>query len=97
MPVELPVTGAAWAVTHKLLTESLGPEATVDLQGQELIITLDSRLLAPDRLPEWQHRLDQLAARESAKRSGGWATGCMHSAPTAPTTPRDRRSAWCTG
>ena len=73
MPVELPVTGPAWALTRRLLAESLGPEATVDLQGQELVITLDARLLAPDRLPEWQRRLDQLAARaerEAQRRMG---------------------------
>ncbi len=74
VPVELPVTGSAWALTRRLLAESLGPEATVDLQGQEMVITLDSRLLAPDRLPEWQRRLDQLAARaeREAKRRMGY-------------------------
>ena len=69
-PVEMPITGPAGALTRRLLAENLGPEAAVDLQGEELVITLDSRLLAPERLPDWERRLDHLAARteREAKR-----------------------------
>jgi pimeloyl-ACP methyl ester carboxylesterase len=73
VPVGLPVSGPAGALTRRVLAESLGPEVTVDLRGQELVITLDPRLLAPDRLPDWQRRLDQLGARadrEARRRLG---------------------------
>jgi pimeloyl-ACP methyl ester carboxylesterase len=57
-------------LTRRLLAESLGPEATVQVQGEELVITLDHGLLAPERLPDWQRRLDDLAGRaeREAKR-----------------------------
>ena len=90
VPVELPVTGAAWALTRRLLVESLGPEATVEIQGQELVVTLDPRLSAPDRVLEWQRRLDQLAARgeREAKRRMGYGMHALGSyRPNDPARP----------
>jgi pimeloyl-ACP methyl ester carboxylesterase len=67
VPVPVPITGAAGALSRRLLGKILGPEATLEVQGPELIITLDSRLLAAERLPEWQRRLDQLAAHAAGE------------------------------
>ena len=66
-PVALPITGPAGALTRRLLAESLGPDASLDLQDGELVITLDPGLLDPDRVADWQRRLDQLAARADAR------------------------------
>src|SRR5689334_20067399 len=52
-PVVLPIGGPGGVLTRRLLTESLGPGATLRLQDEELVITLDRGLFAPDRLPEW--------------------------------------------
>jgi pimeloyl-ACP methyl ester carboxylesterase len=62
-PVVLPVSGPGWVLTRRLLSESLGPEVTLRVQESTLVITLDRGLLAPDRLPDWQRRLDDLAGR----------------------------------
>jgi pimeloyl-ACP methyl ester carboxylesterase len=62
-PVVLPISGPGGVLTRRLLTESLGPGATLLLQGEELVISLERGLLVPDRLPEWQRRLDDLASR----------------------------------
>jgi pimeloyl-ACP methyl ester carboxylesterase len=62
-PVVLPISGPGGVLTRRLLTESLGPAATLLLQGEELVISLDRELLVPERLPEWRRRLDDLAGR----------------------------------
>src|SRR5438046_435143 len=48
--VPLPITGPAGTLTRRLLAESLGPDATLDLEGEALVITLDLNVLAPDRI-----------------------------------------------
>jgi pimeloyl-ACP methyl ester carboxylesterase len=69
--VAMPVTGPAGVLSRRLLGEMLGPDVSVGLEGSELVMALDPRLLSPDRLADWQRRLEQLAAhaeREAKRR-----------------------------
>jgi pimeloyl-ACP methyl ester carboxylesterase len=69
-PIGLPINGPTGVLTRRMMTDSLGPDATLALDGRELIITLAPTLREPDRITDWQRRLDQLAARadREAKR-----------------------------
>jgi pimeloyl-ACP methyl ester carboxylesterase len=79
--VELPVVGPAGALTRRLLAETLGPEATVDWRGDALVVTLDPAVLAPERLAEWQRRLEQLAAQTEREARRRLVYG-MHARPS---------------
>jgi pimeloyl-ACP methyl ester carboxylesterase len=80
-PVALPITGKAGELTLRLLTDCLGPDAALTLQGPELVVTLDPRLGDPDRIPAWQLRLNQLAVHteNEAKRRMGYGMRALRS------------------
>jgi pimeloyl-ACP methyl ester carboxylesterase len=70
-PITLPINGPAGLLTRRLVSETLGPDVTITLQGGELVIDLDPRLLDPGRVGAWQRHLNQLAAltdREAKRR-----------------------------
>jgi pimeloyl-ACP methyl ester carboxylesterase len=88
--ITLPIRGPSGVLTRRLLAESLGPDASLDLQGRDLVIILDPRLCEPDRIPEWQRRLDDLAARteREAKRRMGYGMHALKSyRPNDPARP----------
>ena len=64
-PLNLPLEGRASPLTRTLLGETLGPDARLDVEPGELVITLAPRLLDPAGRPDWERRLRDLASRAS--------------------------------
>jgi pimeloyl-ACP methyl ester carboxylesterase len=88
--IVLPIRGPAGVLTRRMMAESLGPDTSLALQGRELVITLDPRLREPDRIPDWQRRLDELAARteREAKRRMEYGMHALRSyRPNDPARP----------
>jgi pimeloyl-ACP methyl ester carboxylesterase len=71
-PLTLPMTGRSAPLTRRLLTETLGPMATLKPQAREIIFELDPEILEGDGKADWERRLRDLAersTRESARRA----------------------------
>ncbi len=86
--ITLPITGLAGKLTRQMLSDTLGPDASLALLDDALVITLDARLREPGRSPEWQQRLVRLAAQveREAKRRQRYG---MHALPSyRPNDPR---------
>ena len=69
--ITLPITGVAGNLTRRMLSETLGPDASLAFREDALVFTLDPRLRDPDRSAGWQQRLARFAAqveRESQRR-----------------------------
>jgi alpha-beta hydrolase superfamily lysophospholipase len=68
--VTLSTVGLARALTRTLLSEALGPEVEIAFQPGVMVLTLEDRILAPERRADWAKRLNELADRatEAAKR-----------------------------
>jgi hypothetical protein len=70
--------GLSRALTRTLLSETLGPEVEIRFQPGAMVLTVNDRILAPERRAEWLRRLRELADRaaEAARRRelyGMWA------------------------
>jgi pimeloyl-ACP methyl ester carboxylesterase len=61
----LSTQGLARAMTKTLLKESLGPEVTIAFKERAMVMTVDGRILAPERRLEWLRRLGELSDRAS--------------------------------
>jgi pimeloyl-ACP methyl ester carboxylesterase len=71
-PLSLPLEGRAASLTRDLLGDTLGPDATLDVQAGELAITLSPRIFEVDRKSAWDRRIRDLsdrASREVERRS----------------------------
>ncbi len=68
--LSLSTQGLARALTKALLAETLGPGVVIGFQPGAMVLTVDDRILAPDRREEWGRRLGELADRatEAARR-----------------------------
>jgi pimeloyl-ACP methyl ester carboxylesterase len=62
-PMNLPLEGRAASLTRTFLSDTLGPEATLEVKGGELAITLPARLRDPVRKAAWEQRIRDLSAR----------------------------------
>jgi pimeloyl-ACP methyl ester carboxylesterase len=60
--VSLSTLGLARSLTKTLLSESLGPEVAIAFRPGVMVITIEQRILAPERRDEWLRRLHGLAA-----------------------------------
>ena len=62
-----------------LLAESLGPEVTIAFRPGVMTLTVDERMLAPERRDEWLRRLRGLAdlAGEAAQQVRRLLLACM--------------------
>ncbi len=61
----LSTQGLAQALTKTVLSESLGPEVAIAFRPGAMVMTVDARILAPERREEWLGRLRGLAERAS--------------------------------
>jgi len=61
----LSTQGLARALTRTLLAESLGPEVAIAFRPGAMVMTVDARILAPERRLEWLGRVRGLAERAS--------------------------------
>jgi pimeloyl-ACP methyl ester carboxylesterase len=90
VPVTVPITGPAGALSLRLLGEMLAPDATLEVQGQELVARVDPAVVARERLPAWHGRLESLAAytRREADRRTRYGMRAMNSyRPNDPARP----------
>ncbi len=62
-PLTLPLEGLAAPLTKALLSDTLGPDATLEVRPRELVITLAPRLAEPGQRAGWERRLRDLAER----------------------------------
>lgn len=65
--VRLPVTGLGGSLGRSLLSSTLGPEATVVVQGRKLVVSLEPGLLEAGRKADWERRLGELSIRAEAE------------------------------
>jgi pimeloyl-ACP methyl ester carboxylesterase len=68
----MPIVGMAGNLARTMLSENLGPEVTLRVQDQALVIDLDAALLAAGRRASWEQRLRNLAScieREIGRRA----------------------------
>ena len=49
--LRLPIVGVAGGLTRTMLTESLGPDASLSIRPEALVITLDARLRQAESCP----------------------------------------------
>ncbi len=61
--LRLPIVGLAGGLTRTMLTDSLGPDASLSIRPGSLVVTIDSRLRQTEFLPRWERRVKDLAAR----------------------------------
>ncbi|MGE3819988.1 MAG: esterase/lipase family protein [Isosphaeraceae bacterium] len=88
--VSLPVTGLGGSLSRSLLSTTLGPAATVQVEGRKLIVTLDPALRDPGRKADWERRLRDLATRAEteARRRLRYGMRALKSyRPNDPTRP----------
>jgi pimeloyl-ACP methyl ester carboxylesterase len=68
----MPIVGLAGNLARTMLAEDLGPEVSLRVQGETLVIELDPGLLAAGRRASWEQRLRKLASsveREIGRRA----------------------------
>lgn len=88
--VTLPVTGLAGDLGRKMLAASLGAEVRISVEGRALALTVDPALLAPERRPEWERRVRDLAreAEREARRRMRYGLHALKSyRPNDPARP----------
>jgi alpha-beta hydrolase superfamily lysophospholipase len=86
----LSTQGLARSLTRTLLSETLGPEVEITFRPDRMILTIDDRILAPDRRAEWLRRLGELADRatEASKRRALYGMRALPSyRPNDPARP----------
>ncbi len=77
-------------MTKSLLSETLGPEVAIEFRPRSLVLSIDERILAPNRRGEWAERLQRLANRasEAARRKQSYGMRALKSyRPNDPTRP----------
>ncbi len=62
-PLRLTASGRSGPVTRTLLVDTLGPDATIDVRGRDLVISIDPGALGPTRRADWERRLRDLSSR----------------------------------
>ena len=73
-----------------LLGETLGPEVTITFRPGAMLMTVDERVLAPDRRAEWSRRLSDLADRagEASRHRRAYGMRALKSfRPNDPSRP----------
>jgi len=86
----LSTQGLARSLTKTLLSESLGPEVTIAFRPGAMLMTVDGRILAPERREEWLRRLRDLAGRanEASRRRQSYGMHALKSfRPNDPGRP----------
>ena len=80
-PLNLPLEGRAASLTRTLLSDTLGPDATLEVKAGELAITLPTMLRDPVRKAAWEQRIRDLSARANreVERRGRYG---FHSRPS---------------
>jgi len=86
----LATQGLARSLTKTLLSESLGPEVAIAFRPGAMVMTVDGRILAPERREEWLRRLRDLAGRagEASRRRQSYGLHALKSfRPNDPNRP----------
>ncbi len=84
----LSTRGLARSLTKTLLSETLGPEVSITFGPGVMLMTVDERILAPERREEWLRRLRDLSdrARDASRRRQSYGMRAL-----ASYRPNDRR------
>ena len=88
--LRLPIVGLAGGLTRTMLTDSLGPDATLSVGPRALVITLDPRLRQSESLPRWEGRVKDLAGRaeDEVRRRSNYGMHALKSyRPNDPSRP----------
>jgi len=86
----LSTQGLARSLTKTLLSESLGPEVTIAFRPGAMVMTVDGRILTPERREEWLRRLRDLSERasEASRRRQSYGMHALKSfRPNDPDRP----------
>ncbi|MFI5456942.1 MAG: alpha/beta hydrolase [Isosphaerales bacterium] len=86
----LSTQGLARSLTKTLLSESLGPEVTIAFRPGAMVMTVDGRILTPERREEWLRRLRDLSERasEASRRRQSYGMHALKSfRPNDPERP----------
>jgi pimeloyl-ACP methyl ester carboxylesterase len=86
----LPLEGRAASLTRSLLSDTLGPDANLEVRPGELIVTLAPRVFEPEQKASWEKRLRDLATRatrEVDRRSRYGMHARASYRPNDPTRP----------
>jgi pimeloyl-ACP methyl ester carboxylesterase len=86
----LSTQGLSRSLTKTLLAETLGSEVEITFQARAMVLTIDERILVPDRRAEWLRRLRGLADRsaEAARRRRAYGMRALPSyRPNDPKRP----------
>jgi pimeloyl-ACP methyl ester carboxylesterase len=77
----LSTQGLARGLTKSLLAETLGPEVAIEFRPRSMVLSIDERILAPERRGEWAARLQQLGERasEAARRKQSYGMRSLKS------------------
>jgi pimeloyl-ACP methyl ester carboxylesterase len=73
--------GLARGLTRALLAETLGPEVAIEFRPHSMLLSIDGRILVPERRGEWAQRLQRLAERagEAAKKKQAYGMRALQS------------------
>ena len=88
--LRLPIVGLAGGLTRTMLTESLGPDASLSIRPEALVVTLDARVRQAESSPGWERRVKDLAARaeDEVKRRSNYGMHALKSyRPNDPARP----------
>jgi len=86
----LSTQGMARSLTKTLLSESLGPEVAIAFRPGAMVMTVDGRILVPERRQEWLRRLRDLSERasEASRRRQSYGMHALKSfRPNDPDRP----------
>jgi len=86
----LSTQGLARSLTKTLLSESLGPEVAIAFRPGAMVMTVDGRILTPERREEWLRRLRDLSERanEASRRRQAYGMHALKSfRPNDPARP----------
>jgi pimeloyl-ACP methyl ester carboxylesterase len=86
----LSAQGLARSLTKTLLSETLGAEVAISYRSGVMVISIDDKLLAPDRRQEWLRRLGDLSDRatEASRRRQAYGMRALGSfRPNDPSRP----------
>ncbi len=86
--VNLPLEGRSANLTRTMLSETLGPDATLEVGPRELIIRLAPRLLDADHRADWEQRIRNLSRRASKEVERRSRYGFHALASFRPNDPR---------
>ncbi len=88
--LRLPIVGLAGGLTRSMLTDSLGPDASLSIRPRALVVTLDARVRQAECLPRWERRVKDLAARaeDEVRRRSNYGMHALKSyRPNDPARP----------